>query len=118
MGTLGRVRAGFSSNLVERVADVALKEGRRLVLVPRETPMSAIHLENLLDLTRMGAICLPAMPGFYHRPKTLEDLVDHVVGKVLDRLSVEHGRGARWKGLDEPPSEAGAVPDPGAQGER
>ena len=116
MGTLGRVRAGFSSNLVERVADVALKEGRRLVLVPRETPMSAIHLENLLDLTRMGAICLPAMPGFYHHPKTLEDLVDHVVGKVLDRLSVEHRRGARWKGLDEPPGEEGARPPESAPG--
>ncbi len=116
MGTLGRVRAGFSSNLVERVADVALKEGRRLVLVPRETPMSAIHLENLLDLTRMGAICLPAMPGFYHHPKTLEDLVDHVVGKVLDRLSVEHRRGARWKGLDEPPGEEGSRPPESAPG--
>ena len=88
MGTLARVAAGFSSNLVERAADVALKEGRKLVLVPRETPLSPIHLENLLRLSRLGAIVLPAMPGFYHRPNTVEDLVDHVVGKILDRLGV------------------------------
>jgi 4-hydroxy-3-polyprenylbenzoate decarboxylase len=107
MGTLARVRAGFSSNLVERAADVALKEGRKLVLVPRETPLSEIHLENLLALARMGAVVLPAMPGFYHRPKTLEDLVAHVTGKILDRLGVEHA-GARWQGSDEPPAEPGA----------
>lgn len=107
MGTLARVSIGFSSNLVERAADVALKEGRRLVLVPRETPLSEVHLENLLRLARLGAIVLPAMPGFYHRPETLEDAVDHVVGKVLDRLGIEHARGARWKGLDDPPREAG-----------
>src|SRR5678815_1981566 len=89
-GTLARVGAGFSSNLVERAADVALKEGRRLLLVPRETPLSEIHLENLLALARMGAVVLPAMPGFYHRPRTLEDLVAHLVGKILDRLGVEH----------------------------
>jgi len=108
MGTLARVRAGFSSNLVERAADVALKEGRKLVLVPRETPLSQIHLENLLGMARLGAIVLPAMPGFYHRPRTLEDLVAHVSGKILDRLGVEHA-GARWKGTDEPPAEPGAV---------
>jgi len=109
MGTLARVRAGFSSNLVERAADVALKEGRKLVLVPRETPLSQIHLENLLALARMGAIVLPAMPGFYHRPKTLEDLVTHVTGKILDRLGIEHA-GQRWKGTDEPPPETGSDP--------
>jgi len=108
MGTLARVRAGFSSNLVERAADVALKEGRRLVLVPRETPLSEIHLENLLALARMGAVVLPAMPGFYHRPETLEDLVAHLVGKILDRLGVEHA-GARWKGTEEPPAERGSA---------
>jgi 4-hydroxy-3-polyprenylbenzoate decarboxylase len=107
MGTLARVRAGFSSNLVERAADVALKEGRKLVLVPRETPLSEIHLENLLALARLGAIVLPAMPGFYHRPRSLEDLVAHVTGKILDRLGVEHA-GPRWSGTDEPPPEPGS----------
>lgn len=99
MGTLARISIGFSSNLVERAADVALKEGRRLVLVPRETPLSVVHLENLLRLARLGAIVLPAMPGFYHRPRTLDDLVHHVVGKILDRLDVDNQVGARWKGM-------------------
>jgi len=111
MGTLARVAVGFSSNLVERAADVALKEGRPLILVPRETPLSEIHLENLLRLARMGAVVLPAMPGFYHRPETLTDLVDHVVGKILDRLGVEHALGARWKGLDEPTEPGVERPD-------
>jgi 4-hydroxy-3-polyprenylbenzoate decarboxylase len=110
MGTLARVAAGFSSNLVERAADVALKEGRRLVLVPRETPLGEIHLENLLRLARLGAVILPAMPGFYHRPRSVEDLVDHVVGKILDRLGVEHGVGARWQGGEGTPME-----DPGVE---
>lgn len=109
MGTLARVSVGFSSNLVERVADVALKEGRKLLLVPRETPLSEIHLENLLRLARLGAIVLPAMPGFYHRPRTIEDLVGHVTGKILDRLGVEHA-GRRWQGTDEPASERGLEP--------
>lgn len=109
MGTLARVSVGFSSNLVERAADVALKEGRRLVLVPRETPLSEIHLENLLRLARLGAIVLPAMPGFYHRPRTLDDLVQHVTGKILDRLGIAHG-GARWSGTQEPEPEAGIEP--------
>lgn len=107
MGTLARVSVGFSSNLVERAADVALKEGRTLILVPREAPLSAIHLENMLRLARLGAVILPASPGFYHRPKTVEDLVHHVVGKVLDRLGLAHGVGARWKGLTP------AAEDPG-----
>lgn len=97
MGTLARVAHGFSSNLVERAADVALKEGRKLVVVPRETPLSALHLENMLKLARLGAIVLPAMPGFYHRPRTVEDLVDFVVGKVLDRLDVDHELFRRWR---------------------
>jgi 4-hydroxy-3-polyprenylbenzoate decarboxylase len=113
MGTLARVAVGFSSNLVERAADVALKEGRPLVLVPRETPLSVVHLENLLRLARLGAVVLPAMPGFYHRPRTLEDLVDHVVGKVLDRLGVEHALGARWKGLDVEAADPGIEPPRG-----
>ncbi|MCZ6597344.1 MAG: UbiX family flavin prenyltransferase [Planctomycetota bacterium] len=107
MGTLARVAAGFSSNLVERAADVALKEGRPLVLVPREAPFSAIHLENMLRLARLGAVILPAAPGFYHHPRSIDDLVEHVVGKILDRLGVEHAVGARWQGLDEPPKEEG-----------
>jgi 4-hydroxy-3-polyprenylbenzoate decarboxylase len=116
MGTLARVAAGFSSNLVERAADVALKEGRKLVLVPRETPLSAIHLENLLRLARLGAIVLPAMPGFYHRPRTVEDLVDHVVGKILDRLDVEHAIGRRWGSAAIPGEDPGADPtDRGAR---
>jgi len=114
MGTLARVAVGFSSNLVERAADVAIKEGKPLVVVPRETPLSQVHLENLLRLARLGACVLPAAPGFYHHPETIADLVDHVVGKVLDRLRVEHSIGARWQGpgtnLSEPP------PEPGLEG--
>ncbi len=97
MGTLARVAHGFSSNLVERMGDVALKEGRPLVVVPRETPLSTVHLENMLKLARAGAIVLPAMPGFYHRPRSVQDLVDFVVGKVLDRLGVDHELYRRWR---------------------
>jgi 4-hydroxy-3-polyprenylbenzoate decarboxylase len=107
MGTLARVSVGFSSNLVERAADVALKEGRKLVLVPRETPLSTIHLENMLRLSRAGAVILPAMPGFYHRPRDLDDLVNHVVGKILDRLGVENAVGARWEGVSRPAEDEG-----------
>jgi 4-hydroxy-3-polyprenylbenzoate decarboxylase len=110
MGTLARVSVGFSSNLVERAADVALKEGRRLVLVPRETPLSVVHLENLLRMAQLGAIVLPAMPGFYHHPRTKDDLVHHVVGKILDRLGVENAVGARWKGLERPAEDEGIGP--------
>lgn len=116
MGTLSRICLGFSSNLVERVADVALKEGRPLIVVPRESPLSQIHLENMLRLARLGGIVLPAAPGFYHGPKSIEDLVDHLVGKLLDRLGVEHSLGKRWSGLREPDSDPGAgiapPPDP------
>jgi 4-hydroxy-3-polyprenylbenzoate decarboxylase len=97
MGTLARVAHGFSSNLVERAADVALKEGRPLIVVPRETPLSVLHLENMLKLARAGAVVLPAMPGFYHRPASVQDIVDFVVGKVLDRLGVEHALVRRWQ---------------------
>ena len=110
MGTLARVAAGFSSNLVERAADVALKEGRTLLLVPREAPLSASHLENMLRLVRLGAIVRPAAPGFYHHPETIDDLVQHVVGKVLDRLGIAHARGARWRGELEPPADPGTEP--------
>jgi flavin prenyltransferase len=96
MGTLSRVSCGNSGNLVERAADVMLKEGRPLVLVPRETPLNAIHLENMLRLSRLGVKIVPAMPGFYQHPETLQDLVDFVVGKVLDSVGVEHRLFRRW----------------------
>lgn len=96
MGTAGRIAAGLSGNLLERAADVMLKERRPLIVVPRETPFNTIHLENLLRLSRGGAIVLPAMPGFYHGPQTMDDLVDFVVGKVLDQLAVPHSLFRRW----------------------
>ena len=116
MGSLARVAHGFSSNLVERSADVALKEGRRLVVVPRETPLSVIHLQNMLELARAGAVVLPAMPGFYHRPQRVEDLVDFVVGKVLDSLGVDIELFARWRTPDGEAS-AAAPPSPWHEGE-
>lgn len=96
MGTLGRIAAGISGNLIERAADVMLKESKPLLLVPRETPFSAIHLENLLKLSRCGARIIPAMPAFYQKPETVEDLVNFVVGKVLDQLGVEQNLFRRW----------------------
>jgi len=102
MGTLSAISTGASRSLVERAADVALKERRPLVLVPRESPLSAIHLENMLRVTRAGAVVLPAAPGFYHRPSSIDDLVNFVVARVLDHLSVEHQLTKRWG--DEPRS--------------
>ena len=96
MGTLASIAAGTSRSLVERAADVTLKERRPLVVVPRETPLSAIHLENMLRLTRAGAVVLPAVPGFYHRPESIDALVDFIVARVLDQLGVEHAIGRRW----------------------
>jgi flavin prenyltransferase len=96
MGTLSRVSSGNSGNLLERSADVMLKEGRPLVLVPRETPLNAIHLEHMLKLARLGVKIVPAMPAFYQSPETLDDLVDFVVGKVLDSVGVEHALFKRW----------------------
>jgi 4-hydroxy-3-polyprenylbenzoate decarboxylase len=98
MGTLSAIAAGSSRSLVERAADVALKERRRLILVPRETPLSAIHLENMLRVTRAGAVVLPAAPGFYHRPTRIDDLVDFIVARVLDHLDVRHTLVPRWGG--------------------
>ena len=102
MGTLASIAAGTSRNLVERAADVALKERRPLVLVPRETPLSLIHLENMTRLTRAGATILPAAPGFYHRPKSIDDMVDFVVARILDHLGVQHAVGTRWKSGERP----------------
>jgi 4-hydroxy-3-polyprenylbenzoate decarboxylase len=96
MGTLAEISNGLAKNLLCRVADVAMKENRRLVIVPRETPFNAIHLENLLKLSRLGVTILPAMPGFYHMPETMEDLIDFVVGKVLDSLSIENNLFKKW----------------------
>ena len=96
MGTISAIAVGASRSLVERAADVTLKERRRLVLVPRESPYSAIHLENMLALTRAGAVILPASPGFYHRPQSIDDLVNFVVARVLDHLGVEHTLLPRW----------------------
>lgn len=98
MGTLGAIASGAGTNLIHRAADVTLKEGRKLVLVPRETPYNAIHLENLLKLSRAGAQILPASPGFYHRPQTIEALVDHLVFRILDQFAIPHSTATRWKG--------------------
>lgn len=96
MGTISAIAVGASRSLVERAADVTLKERRALIVVPREAPYSAIHLNNMLTLTRAGAVVMPASPGFYHRPRTIDDLVDFVVARVLDHLGVEHALARRW----------------------
>ena len=101
MGTVAAIAMGTSRSLVERAADVALKERRKLILVPRETPLSAIHLENMLRVTRAGALVMPAAPGFYHRPSKIDDLVNFVVARVLDHLDVPHSLSARWGGGGE-----------------
>jgi flavin prenyltransferase len=98
MGTLGAIASGAGTNLIHRAADVTLKEGRKLVLVVRETPYNAIHIENMLRLAHAGARILPASPGFYHRPQTIEQLVDHLVFRILDQFAIPHPTGTRWKG--------------------
>lgn len=96
MGTLAAIAHGASDTLIERAADVAIKERRRLILVPRETPLSAIHLENMLKLARLGVTLLPASPGFYHRPTAVAEVVDFLVARLLDHLDVPHRLTARW----------------------
>lgn len=103
MGTLSAIAHGSSRSLVERAADVMLKERRRLVLVTRETPLSVVHLENMLAVTRAGAIVMPASPGFYHRPNEISDVVNFVVARVLDHVGVPHQLARRWG--DEPAGE-------------
>jgi 4-hydroxy-3-polyprenylbenzoate decarboxylase len=98
MGTLGAIASGAGTNLIHRAADVCLKEGRKLVLVPRETPYNAIHLENMLRLARAGARILPASPGFYHRPKTIDDLVEHLCNRILDQFDIPHSKKSEWTG--------------------
>src|ERR671939_1047 len=101
MGTLGAIASGAGTNLIHRAADVTLKEGRRLVLVVRETPYNAIHLENMLRLARAGARILPASPAFYHRPRSIEEMVDHLVFRILDQFGVPHSQATRWKGEEQ-----------------
>lgn len=98
MKTLASIANAFDDSLVSRAAGVCIKEQRKLVLVPREAPLSKIHLENMSKLADAGAVILPAMPGFYHRPKTMDDLINHVVGKLLDQFNIDHGLFRRWGG--------------------
>jgi 4-hydroxy-3-polyprenylbenzoate decarboxylase len=98
MGTLGAIASGAGTNLIHRAADVCLKERRKLVLVPRETPYNAIHLENMLKLSHAGASILPASPGFYHRPKSIEALVDHLCFRILDQFDIPHSSKSQWTG--------------------
>jgi flavin prenyltransferase len=102
MGTLGAIASGAGANLIHRAADVTLKEGRKLVLVPRETPYNAIHLENMLRLARAGARILPASPGFYHRPQSIGELVDHLCFRILDQFGVPHSKKSQWTGEEVP----------------
>ena len=98
MATIGAIASGAGTNLIHRAADVCLKEGRKLVVVPRETPYNAIHLENMLRLTRAGARILPASPGFYHRPETIDELVQHLCYRILDQFDIAHSSRTAWTG--------------------
>lgn len=101
MGTLGAIANGVCTNLIHRAADVSLKEGRKLVIVPREAPYNTIHLENMLRLTNAGARIIPASPGFYHKPKTIEELVDHLVFRILDQFGIPHSKATQWQGEEK-----------------
>lgn len=98
MKTLAGILHGYSDNLILRAADVTLKEKRKLVLVPRETPLNLVHLRNMLELAKQGVVVLPAMPAYYHKPESVDSLVDYVVGKVLDILEIKHALFRRWQG--------------------
>lgn len=111
MKSLAGIRAGFADDLLGRAADVVLKESRTLVLVPRETPLNTIHLENMTELSRMGARIVPPVPAFYNHPQSVEDVVDHVVARVLDQFDLPHPRARRWEGLA---AGRGAIPAPSA----
>src|SRR6202045_4505284 len=111
MKTLAAVRIGFGEGLIARAADVTLKERRRLVLVPRETPLSEIHLENMLALARMGTVIVPPMPAFYNHPASIDDVVDHIVTRILDQFGIESPAARRWQGLPIRPSNLTAVND-------
>jgi 4-hydroxy-3-polyprenylbenzoate decarboxylase len=97
MKSLSSIANGYDDTLISRAASVTLKESRKLILVPRETPLSRIHLENMIKLQDAGAIILPAMPGFYHKPRTIDEIADHLVGKILDQLKIKHDLFTRWK---------------------
>ncbi|MBZ4653202.1 MAG: 3-octaprenyl-4-hydroxybenzoate carboxy-lyase [Peptococcaceae bacterium] len=96
MKTLAAIAHGYSDSLIQRAADVTMKERRKLILVPRETPLSSIHLENMLKLSRLGVVIMPPMPAFYHKPKDIIDIVDHLVARILDQLKIEHQLSSRW----------------------
>lgn len=104
MGTLGAIASGAGTNLIHRAADVTLKEDRKLVIVPRETPLNTIHLENMLRLANAGARILPASPGFYHRPTTIDELVDHLCYRILDQFDIPHSPRTQWTGNEVPES--------------
>ncbi|ECC8923421.1 UbiX family flavin prenyltransferase [Salmonella bongori] len=101
MKTLAGIRAGYADGLVGRAADVVLKEGRKLVLVPREMPLSTIHLENMLALSRIGVAMVPPMPAFYNHPQTIDDITQHIVARVLDQFDLPHPHARRWQGLQQ-----------------
>jgi len=103
MATLGKIASGSGSNLVHRAAEVTMKEGRSLILVPRETPLSVIHLENMLKLARAGVRIVPAMPGFYHQPRSIEQLVEMMAMRIADQMGYQLPLAARWKTVEATP---------------